>query len=189
MNSTQVTFVSALDLCPSICYNDSMISPPPPLPPATLAKIEKIAQAGPFKLIWTTRKDLAAKYPQFKDPGGMASPTPCTAEVAADFPADRACFIAVHEYGHLAGKPHSDNPNSVMFRSAETGPLACKLLMPENQPTRSGLRLTLKRDTDSVVVNYIKRCKFSKHMRCKRFTSDYIDGQWYWSMTYSDGVR
>lgn len=166
----------------------------PPLPPATLVKIEQIARNGPFKptcqaiLIWTTQKELQAKYPSFNHPGGMASPTPCTAEVVIDVSAEKACFIAVHEFGHLAGKRHSDNPNSVMFSSADNGPLKCKLLMPENRPTRTGLRLTLKRDKEPSAVRYIKRCKFSKHMRCKRFTADYIDGEWYWTMTYADSV-
>ena len=166
--------------------------PAPPLPPATLVKIEKIAKesafrpACPVRMVWATRKDLNARYPEFRGTLNGVATADCVATVAVDLPADKACFVMVHELGHLAGKPHSGNPNSVMFSDPENGPLRCKLLMPENQPTRTGLRLTLKRDGEPKAVRYIKRCKFSRVISCGRFSADYFEGAWYWSMRYDD---
>jgi len=33
------------------------------------------------------------------------------------WPFAKFCSVVVHEYGHLAGRPHSDDPESVMYRA------------------------------------------------------------------------
>lgn len=58
---------------------------------------------------------------KFTDPGTLAGADPATCRIflnrrwASQMPPAMKCTLVLHEYGHLAGREHSDNPNSVMY--------------------------------------------------------------------------
>jgi hypothetical protein len=57
----------------------------------------------------------------FIDPAVMAGADPVSCTIllnrrwAPGMPAAMRCTLILHEYGHLAGRPHSDDPDSVMY--------------------------------------------------------------------------
>lgn len=51
--------------------------------------------------------------------GGMASEGCNVTMRAAIVDSGPGCYVLTHEFGHLAGHPHSDDPRSLMFSAAE----------------------------------------------------------------------
>lgn len=58
----------------------------------------------------------------FADPARLAGADPAACRIllnrdyARQMPADMRCTLVLHEYGHLAGRGHSGDPDSVMYR-------------------------------------------------------------------------
>jgi hypothetical protein len=67
------------------------------------------------------------------------------------------CTIIVHEYGHLAGYGHSDNPAAVMYPTTPTVYPACAAAFPPPRRTCPGLRRQLKRATKQQHRKHLQR--------------------------------
>lgn len=72
----------------------------------------------------TFRTDpLPGRSGEATQPEPGAAPVPCNLvihEVDADHPPESVCLVALHEYGHLLGEAHSDDPASVMYPGVST---------------------------------------------------------------------
>lgn len=123
-----------------------MLFAPPPLPVEVqqrayqVAYVNRIAEpkCSPITVTWMPGDALLAKYPQYGIFDALATPgSHCTIEISEDLFPVRACSVLVHELGHLAGFPHSDDPNSVMYKSGHTveGCVEDAILNPTQQPT------------------------------------------------------
>jgi hypothetical protein len=55
---------------------------------------------------------------------GLAYPATCTVVILAGLSPRQECTVDEHEFGHLAGLAHSDNPLSIMF-AAPMPPTRC----------------------------------------------------------------
>jgi hypothetical protein len=94
---------------------------------------------------------------QFRDYGDPEHNTLCevTFNARQDWDWDKLCTVLAHEFGHLAGNAHSDDPNDVMFPYyVGTNLPACAALSPAESrapsaPRPSRPRHRAKRESQS----------------------------------------
>jgi hypothetical protein len=98
-------------------------------PDAWMAKARRLADQqwgfdpcqGAITTTWGTlpadQNAVSTWLNQHQDYGDPAHNTQCsvTFNTRQDWDWPKFCTIAIHEFGHLAGNPHSDDPNDVMF--------------------------------------------------------------------------
>ena len=114
-------------------------------PDAWMAKARQLADQhwgfdpcqGDITITWGTlpadQSAVSAWLNQYVDYGDPAHNTQCsvTFNTRQDWDWPKFCTVFVHEFGHLAGNPHSDDPDDVMFAYyTGTNLPACKAASP-----------------------------------------------------------
>lgn len=125
---------------------------------------------GREAVIWTSQEALDREHPGERL-GAVADPPTCSVQLSQEargFSGPRLCALLQHEFGHLAGHMHGDDPADVMYHGTIPWTVPCTIAFPPPRAGTPGWRCLLKPGALRTFVWQCRRVVRASSSRCRR---------------------